>query len=139
MDLKQASKALMAMYGASDNDADERGGPSDGDGDTAHDAAFMARDNEPGGLGIKDMPGFEHAEKRPKGPFVDRINDDGMAVLLMPDGSTSEIPASRLPRGTHEGAYLGPDGVDDLLGQTAEIDGLRKKLSAGDDGRELKL
>lgn len=139
MDPKKLRSAMMSMYG--DDDADQHGGPSDADHDDAA-VAEMSGSGRGGdqlaGINIRDMPEFHHDQSGPKGPFVDRIEGD-TAVLLMPDGETREVPVSKLPRGTREGAYLGPDGVDDLLGTKNTIDSLRQRLSAGDDGKDVKL
>ena len=142
MDPKKLRSAMMSMYG--DDDADQHGGPSDADHDDAA-VAEMSGSGRGGdqlaGLGIRDMPEFHHDQTGPKGPFVDRIEGD-TATLLMPDGETREVPASKLPRGTREGAYLGPDGVDDLLGTMNTNNRIREhllQLNGGDDGSDIKL
>jgi Protein of unknown function (DUF3006) len=90
----------------------------------------------PSGMGGDQMEGPQAQSRMPRGPIVDQINDD-VAVLMMPDGSTKEIPTSQLPPGTREGQTLGGNDDDAFADeQTARI---RKRLSEGDDGGPLQL
>lgn len=124
MDPAKLRQAMLSMYGGLDAIS---GGDPHGTNDAGPDGRVSPH----------------HAEQR--GPFVDRIEPakggemGDVAVLLMPDGTTQEVPLRALPKGTHEGAYLGPGGADDLRDQGNEAEEVRKRLSRDDDGKDFGL
>ncbi len=90
----------------------------------------------PSGMGGDQMEG--NMSRAPKSPFVDAVDGD-VARLIMPDGSTKEVPVNQLPPGTKEGQFLGDKNGDESAFYDQDTTLRRQKLLQGDNGGDITL